>query len=918
MMRQARDRHLARQFGGCLRLLVVVVALAAAVAGIPYALTATIGAPWPDQVASFDDLLRRLNQPVSDPFLLKVLALIGWAFWAYFMLTLFREALWLLRHLPALVRDTALLSRHAAALPVHRAAAALLIGTLLLALLGAGRPPTAQAATPAPEAAAPHRVTAGAPRHVEPAQATRPSYTTYTVKVGDTLWDIAEQHLGDPLLWPQIYQLSCTIRQADGRLLADPDVIIPGWQLHLPVLDSPAPTPPPAPDQPAAPPPSDQPVTPPPRTPAPLPTDAEHGTPGHHGHDKEEREADQHKQDHGRDAQHRPVTISLGAASAIGVTTAAGIAAALVYARRHAARGRTPTLDALAEPLADDDVQLSDALRRSNQAHLKARSSRHHDPAALPRRAAPAEPGLPGTVTIAEKAGKEVRIDALAVPGGVQLTGPGAANAARHLAVAIAGASERLRPAEPRAKLLVPRSTMEGLLPRSECTTPAWTVTSTIVEAIDMAEHTLLEHARHERRLDHATLGDGLPPLHVLLIDKGGPDSERIEALAGRATPGQLAVVMIGKSLGPARHQLTVDEDGTVTGITGTLSALHDATFFTLALSAANELLRAVSAAHGHSTITSNDRPEPDGPERTPQPRPASASEEPGSAPAPPKPSRKHGPETPKTAQPTGPEHMVQLSLLGSFKILIHGQERALTGMVKEETREFLALLAAHPDGLRGEEIVDKMQLPEDPDAAKSALENLRRSARRALRKATGKREVAFVVLHGPAHRLDAQYVSTDIERFTAALKDTAAADSAYGRAEALQRATSLYTGPLCEGADYLWLHGLRRDLHRRAVDALMLLAEHTAQHSADPEPALALLNRAADLDPENERVYRRVIQLQLALGRDDAAHRTLGLLAERLAAIDLEPEPATLALLHTATLSPRGAAGRHGTTVRR
>ncbi|WP_327672659.1 MULTISPECIES: hypothetical protein [unclassified Streptomyces] len=73
------------------------------------------------------------------------------------------------------------------------------------------------------------------------------------------------------------------------------------------------------------------------------------------------------------------------------------------------------------------------------------------------------------------------------------------------------------------------------------------------------------------------------------------------------------------------------------------------------------------------------------------------------------------------------------------------------------------------------------------------------------------------------------------------------------------------------------------------------------AQHSADPEPALALLNQAADFDPTNERVYRRIIKLQRAVGCDDAAHRTLALLTHRLADIDERPEPAATALLHDA-----------------
>ncbi|XES00422.1 BTAD domain-containing putative transcriptional regulator [Streptomyces sp. S1D4-11] len=209
------------------------------------------------------------------------------------------------------------------------------------------------------------------------------------------------------------------------------------------------------------------------------------------------------------------------------------------------------------------------------------------------------------------------------------------------------------------------------------------------------------------------------------------------------------------------------------------------------------------------------------------------------------------------------------------------------------------------------------MQLADDPDEAKGEIENLRRAARRVFRGATGKKEVAFVALRGQVHRLDPQYISTDVAAFTDALKQATSADSPYARAEALQHATDVYAGPLCDGADYLWAHGLRTALHRRALDALMLLAEHTAQHSADPEPALALLNRAADLDPENERVYRRIIQLQLALGRDDAAHRTLGLLTERLAGIDAEPEPGTLALLHESRRPAHRVPGR-GQAARR
>jgi DNA-binding SARP family transcriptional activator len=424
-------------------------------------------------------------------------------------------------------------------------------------------------------------------------------------------------------------------------------------------------------------------------------------------------------------------------------------------------------------------------------------------------------------------------------------------------------------------------------------------VTETFAAALETAEHALLEHARHEQHLDTEPLAHGMPALHVLLADGANDDPDRLQALAARATPGQFAAILLGPTRDPG-HQLTVAADGTATG---DAAALQRGTMFLLAPEAATEILATLHAAHGRQPAPPESGDEPEDPEPAPAPTPQyeSPPRRPAMAPS----------------KGTAPTRTMHIRLFGGFKIFIDGKECALADSRKEETREFIALLAAHRDGLRGEEIAEKMQLADDPDEAKGEIENLRRAARRVFRGATGKKEVAFVALRGQVHRLDPQYISTDVAAFTDALKQATTADSPYARAEALQHATDVYAGPLCDGADYLWAHGLRTALHRRALDALMLLAEHTVQHSADPEPALALLNQAADLDPENERVYRRIIQLQLALGRDDAAHRTLGLLTERLAGIDAEPEPATLALLHESR-QPGYRVSGHGPAARR
>ncbi|MCX5206899.1 LysM peptidoglycan-binding domain-containing protein [Streptomyces sp. NBC_00237] len=876
-----------RRVQGGVRLVAAAVALAAAVGGIPYVLAVTVGVPWPERVASVGDLLTRLSQPVSDPFVLQVLALVGWVCWGYFLATLVRELCWVVAKLPALLRDATLLRRRTATLPAHRAAAALLVGTVLIGVCGLGRLPAASAEAHAVTSLA-QPVAATALQQVlaaTPAGAPRPAYTSYRVLAGDTLWDLAAQHLGDPLKWREIYQLSCTIRQKDGQLLSDPDLILPGWELHLPNLAGPPLPPSSRPSAPTVPSPRGDAVPAPLLPAAPSPSvsggASESASPAARA---------------GEEA-HRPVAIGLGTASLIGVTTAAGIAAALGYARKHAARRRTPRLDALTAPVGEEGLLLADSVKASNRAYLAARAARHHTPDGPPRHTAPADPQPPGTVTLAESGGREVAVDVLAVPGGVHLYGDGARDALRALVIAIAAAAERLRPGPPHVRLIVPAPVLARLLPDAVELGPAWQVVATVGAALDVAEHVLLEHARHRQHLDVRDADAG-PAFHILLLD-GTEDTyaRRLETLAGRAKPGELAVVTCqNTSPGTAWHTVTAAADGTAGG---DLSALHQATLFLLAPQPAVDLLAALSRARDQHS------PRTPAPSEADDETPAADGESPGRRSAvplsdPPRPSEQAS--TPSVGPGSASSvRAVHIRLFSGFSLSVRGKECALAETRKEETREFLALLAAHPGGLRGEEIADRMQISGSATEVHRRVANLRRNVRRILRDATGQQEVAFVVPHGQRHRLDPQHISTDVAHFTDALQQAVTADSPYGRAEALQHATDTYTGPLCDGADYLWAIDLREALHRRAVDALALLADHTAQHSADPEPALALLNRAADLDPTNEHLYQRIIQLQLALDRNDAAQRTLRLLTTRLADIDACPDPATLALLHTA-----------------
>jgi nucleoid-associated protein YgaU len=72
-------------------------------------------------------------------------------------------------------------------------------------------------------------------------QSAAPTGEVHVVQRGDTLWDIAEDGLGDPHRYPEIFDLNVDDVQADGHRLEDPDLILPGWELDLPT-DPPAET----------------------------------------------------------------------------------------------------------------------------------------------------------------------------------------------------------------------------------------------------------------------------------------------------------------------------------------------------------------------------------------------------------------------------------------------------------------------------------------------------------------------------------------------------------------------------------------------------------------------------------------------------------------------------------------------------
>lgn len=86
-----------------------------------------------------------------------------------------------------------------------------------------------------------------------------PAPQVHVVERGESLWSIAEDELGDPVRWPELFEENAGRTFADGHTLSEPHLIQPGWHLSLPGSTPEA-------VEPASPAPDEPPASPPPET----------------------------------------------------------------------------------------------------------------------------------------------------------------------------------------------------------------------------------------------------------------------------------------------------------------------------------------------------------------------------------------------------------------------------------------------------------------------------------------------------------------------------------------------------------------------------------------------------------------------------------------------------------------------------
>jgi hypothetical protein len=232
-----------RTAGDVLLGVLAVLALAALTVGIPAALVVAFGLPIPHKLPGSGVLTQQLD--VMS--VLRVVAVIVWLAWIQLVWCVIVE-------IRAAVRNVGVPDRVPLAGPSQSLAHRLVTAALLLFSATAALSPTFTHATPhaAPPRPA-YSVSAQAqlPGYVAPTRAhevlpvatQRPAAPTaekiYVVQPPagrhhESLWEIAQNHLGDGRRYREIFELNKDRTQPDGSMLTIASLIRPGWVLRMP------------------------------------------------------------------------------------------------------------------------------------------------------------------------------------------------------------------------------------------------------------------------------------------------------------------------------------------------------------------------------------------------------------------------------------------------------------------------------------------------------------------------------------------------------------------------------------------------------------------------------------------------------------------------------------------------------------
>lgn len=756
---------------------------------IPLALWKLYGNPIPKRIPSWEQIqfdwrgIQAQPSQLAWP-ILTVIADILWIVWAWYAISLAFKLLWILIRLPHAILTGTLSS----------ISPALAFRALSLSALATHPPTPVHTANAATAPATPTPIHP-APTDPRP-QAAGTATTVDVVEPGDNLWDLAEHYYHHGEDWHEIYDANQGAAQPDGQHLQNPDLIQPGWHLVIPTIPAPgtgAPNPAangagpadPAPHGPATAPPTPNRA---PGRPAPAPAHtAPHTAPA--------------RQPGGaaRPAPERPHTVGYALpedAGYIGITLITSIAAAVAILRARNRRRGLPR-----------EHEVPDLAGHLAAVHSAAVSADHYGyrPDEHPGQTPPpllTDPPSRPVLGTSQNPQRETALDLDRLPGPLVLTGPGAHDAARALAINTLASQGRTLHTDPEL-------TSELLGTPGAPDQPGW-LTTTEPEP-DTGEHTEQPATTHIRA---PRTGIDYPPGTVLL---------------GRPEQAQDATV------------LDLDADGTLRAASGTDEAdrYTGTRLHTLTRDAAAELYTALHETHPAPTEPPDAQAEDAAPNEAGDPAPG-----------------EHAAASNSNADPraltTTP---LILRLLGDPDIL--GPSGTTTPIASEQATSLLTILALHPDGIRTREL-RALEWPNTTDGRPSrttssrAITRIRERLHKALTTTTETGDPVQFDNTSQTYRLNPAVVTTDLALIQHLTQHAETAEHEQ-KLTLLTQAASLYRGPLASSLDDHrrdWLTTARYT----ALNDAAALHLRIADLAADTEPATAAhhIRQLADIAPED------------------------------------------------------------------
>jgi DNA-binding SARP family transcriptional activator len=529
---------------------------------------------------------------------------------------------------------------------------------------------------------------------------------------------------------------------------------------------------------------------------------------------------------------------------------------------------------------------LTPAVRRLSAARWRAVEPGNDDEdASAPPLALDERRDQPGVISIGDVGGQALTVE-IGQLGGTGFAGDGAAGVIRHLIVAF------LQHAAPDRAEVTLIGEFATLAPSAR-EVPAVKAIPDWETALGHLEVELVGRTRtldeHEVP-DFAALTKRCPaePLSALLVvATHAPDMAlrgRVRSLVAAVRRLGIGVVFLGPS--PVGDTVTVAVDGEVQSVSGgQMASARAARLYTLAPSAAAELLTLVAVSRG---------------------APISAAAVPEEA-------------LPVTALPAREEQMplgrrVCLSLFEDLPmvridgVVLDDVLRRVTPTgapqkdregLRRKGREILAFLTLHPGGATIETLLAALFPDDDPESAVVRLRRDIYNVRDVLRRAAQAPDAKFISFGAQRYRLNPDLIDADVWTLERGFDELrSGSKSPDDRLDTLKRIINACGGQLLEQAPYEWIDvGLRENYVRRVVDAAQELSL-SLEDLGDIDGALAAAEKALAADRDAETLYRRVMVLQLALGRHDSAKRTLRELEARLSDIDAEPAEETVRLI--------------------